>query len=640
MTNHELSDNDITLFAETTFRNKNQRFGIKLDDRRRHIYLIGKTGMGKSTMMENMIYQDIHAGRGVALADPHGDFVEKILDFIPPHRINDVVYFNPADTKFPIAFNILEALDPETKNIATSGLIGIFKKLWADSWGPRLEYLLRNAILALMDCPDSTILGVTRVLIDKNFRKKVLSHVSDPIVKAFWEDEYTKYSDKFQVEAISPIQNKVGQFLSNSLIRNVIGQVKSTIDIRDIMDSQKILLMNLSKGRIGEDASALLGSMMITKIQLAAMERVSMPENERKDFCLYVDEFQNFATESFANILSEARKYRLSLTMTNQYIEQLDEKVQAAVFGNVGTLISFRVGSTDAEVLEKEFSPRFTAEDLTNITKYNIYIKLMIDGIASDPFSARGLPPLTKHEGNADKIIRISRERYSKPREEVEDKIARWASSKNDASNTQSNTTNNGQRNQTNGVKNNNPKNTFKNEKDVFEATCSYCGIDTSTSFKPDGVRPIFCKDCLVKMKNKDLIIEKNHKGEYVVIKEPGKKDEDWGVSLDSLKSGDNRLEELKKKLQFKGKEEVSLPVDKVKPSNKKIDFNKVSSTKEKKESKPKLNNNQKNNPTPVNYDKKKLAKKNKPTSIVRANNTEEELKKDNSLKPGQKIEF
>jgi CxxC-x17-CxxC domain-containing protein len=627
MSNHELLDNDITLFAETTFRNKNQRFGIKLDDRRRHIYLIGKTGMGKSTMMENMIYQDIHSGRGVALADPHGDFVEKILDFIPPHRVNDVVYFNPADTEYPIAFNILESLNPETKNIATSGLISIFKKLWADSWGPRLEYLLRNAILALMDSPNSTILGVTRVLIDKNFRKKVLSTVKDPIVKAFWEDEYTKYSANFQVEAISPIQNKVGQFLSNSLIRNVIGQVKSTIDIRDIMDNQKILLMNLSKGRIGEDASALLGSMMITKIQLAAMERVSMPENERKDFCLYVDEFQNFATESFANILSEARKYRLSLTMTNQYIEQLDEKVQAAVFGNVGTLISFRVGSTDAEVLEKEFSPRFTAEDLTNITKYNIYIKLMIDGIASDPFSAKGLPPLTKHEGNADKIIRVSRERYGTPKVEVEDKIARWASSKDEVTNNQSNNKN-GQKNQESGSKNNNSKTTFKNEKDGFEATCSYCGVETSTSFKPDGVRPIFCKDCLVKMKNKDLIIEKNHKGEYVVIKEPGKKDEDWGVSLDSLKSGDNSLEELKKKLEFKSKENAKLSVNKEKVLDKKPNSNKVPAINNQQKNKSNIVNNQKNKPAVVNSQKGKPVIK------------EDVPKRNNTLKPGQKIEF
>ncbi len=615
MSNHELLDNDITLFAETTFRNKSQRFGIKTDDRRRHVYLIGKTGMGKSTMMENMIYQDIHAGRGVALADPHGDFVEKILDFIPPHRINDVVYFNPSDTEYPIAFNMLESLNPEAKNIAASGLIGIFKKLWADSWGPRLEYLLRNAILSLMDYPNSTILGVTRVLVDKNFRKKVVAQVNDPIVKVFWEDEYTKYSSSFQVEAISPIQNKVGQFLSNSLIRNIIGQVKSTIDIGEIMDNQKILLMNLSKGRMGEDASALLGSMMITRIQLAAMERVSIPEQDRKDFYLYVDEFQNFATESFANILSEARKYRLNLTMTNQYIEQLDEKVQAAIFGNVGTLISFRVGPSDAEILEREFSPRFTAEDLTNITKYNIYIKLMIDGIASDPFSAKGLPPLIRHEGNADKIIRVSRERYGTPKAEVEDKIARWASSKEEVVNKQI-TNDNAQKNQEGGPKRNNSKTTFKNEQNGFEAVCSYCGIDTNTSFRPDGVRPIFCKDCLLKMKNKDLIIEKNHKGEYVVIKEPGKKDEDWGVSLDSLKKNENNLDELKKKLHYQAKAEA-----------KQEEVNEV-----KKPARPLETNISFRAGSDSDRDSGEEVKQ-KPVKAT-------PKKKDNTLKPGQKIEF
>lgn len=507
---------DITLFAETTFRNENKKFGIKTDDRRRHVYLIGKTGMGKTTMMENMIYQDIHDGRGVALVDPHGDFVEKILDYIPSSRINDVVYFNPSDTEYPVSLNILESLTPEAKNIAASGLIGIFKKLWSDSWGPRLEYLLRNAILALMDCPNSTILGVMRILVDKNFRKKVVDQVKDPVVKSFWEDEYTKYSSSFQVEAISPIQNKVGQFLSNSLIRNIIGQVKSSIDIRDVMDGQKILLMNLSKGRIGEDASALLGAMMITKIQLTAMERVNMPESERKDFFLYVDEFQNFATESFANILSEARKYRLSLTVTNQYIEQLDEQVRAAIFGNVGTLISFRVGAADADALEKEFFPRFTPEDLVNLTKFHIYIKLMIDGIASEPFSAVGLPPLAKKEGNAEKVINASRERYGKPKEIVEEKIAKWVEGVKDGQN----------KGGSDGV--------GKKQNKNFDASCSYCGVKTKTSFKPDGVRPVFCENCLTDMRNKELIIEKNQRGEYVVIKEPLKEDD--SRNIDGLK--------------------------------------------------------------------------------------------------------
>jgi len=509
-------------------------------------------------MMENMIYQDIRDGRGVALVDPHGDFVEKILDYIPSSRINDVIYFNPSDTEFPVSLNILESLTPEAKNIAASGLIGIFKKLWADSWGPRLEYLLRNAILALMEYPNSTILGVMRILVDKNFRKKVVEHITDPVVKSFWEDEYTKYSNSFQVEAISPIQNKVGQFLSNSLIRNIIGQVKSSIDIKNVMDGQKILLMNLSKGRIGEDASALLGAMMITKIQLTAMERVNIPEKERKDFFLYVDEFQNFATESFANILSEARKYRLSLTMTNQYIEQLDEQVTAAIFGNVGTLISFRVGAADAEALEKEFFPRFTPEDLVNLTKFHIYIKLMIDGIASEPFSAIGLPQLERKEGNAKKIIEASRERYGKPREVVEEKIAKWVEGAKDG---QEKAGNNGKRG-------------GKTEKD-FDASCSYCGSKTKTSFKPDGVRPVFCENCLTDMRNKDLIIEKNKKGEYVVVKEPGKKevvkinDSTKKKSvLSPVKKPDNTVPNVKKQIVQTNKGEISLDeiIPKTKP--------------------------------------------------------------------------
>ncbi|MCD4705707.1 type IV secretion system DNA-binding domain-containing protein [bacterium] len=545
---------DITLFAQTNFRNKKERFGIKTDDRRRHIYLIGKTGMGKTTMMENMIYHDIQAGKGVALVYPHGDLVEKILDYVPSNRINDVIYFNPSDVEYPIAFNILESMTPESKNIAASGLIGIFKKLWADSWGPRLEYLLRNAILALMDYPNSTILGVMRILIDKNFRKKVVAQIKDPIVKSFWEDEYTKYSNSFQVEAISPIQNKIGQFLSYSLIRNIIGQVKSSFDIRDIMDNKKILLMNFSKGRIGEDASALLGSMMITKIQLAAMERVNIAEKDREDFYLYVDEFQNFATESFANILSEARKYRLNLVITNQYIEQLDEKVQAAIFGNVGTIVSFRVGPSDAEILEKEFAPKFTEENLLNLAKYNIYIKLMIDGIASEPFSATGLPPLAKEEGNTKKIIKASREHYSKSRKEIEDKIIKWTESNKEQTvdNKKQNSQNRESKPQENRKK-------FE-RKPENSALCSYCGIKTGISFKPDGIRPIFCKDCLTKLRNKELVVQRNNKGEYIVLKEKKLEEQktQLKVNLSQLKSRKNIENKEKDVIKDKQVEKVN----------------------------------------------------------------------------------
>ncbi len=420
-------EEEVALFAETNFRGARKRFGIKTDDRRRHMYIIGKTGMGKTTTLENLIISDIRAGRGVGVVDPHGDLAEKILEFIPADRINDVVYFNPADLDWPIAFNILESIDPRYKHLVASGMMGVFKKIWPDVWSARMEYILNNTILALLDYPGSTMLGINRMLADRDYRKKVILKLKDPVVKAFWVDEFAKYNERFATEAIAPIQNKVGQFLSASIVRNIVGQVKSTIDMRDIMDGQKIFIMNLAKGRIGEDASALLGNMLVTRIQLAAMGRVDIPEPDRKDFYLYVDEFQNFATLSFANILSEARKYRLNLILAHQYIEQLAEEVAAAVFGNVGTIVTFRIGAADAEILEKEFSPTFTAEDLVNLTKYDTYMKLMIDGVSSTPFSASGLPPVTGPTDNRDKVIRVSRERYAKPKEIVEEKITRWS---------------------------------------------------------------------------------------------------------------------------------------------------------------------------------------------------------------------
>ena len=416
----------INAFAKTNFRNRETVFGIRTDDRRRHVYVIGKTGMGKTTMIENMIVQDIQAGNGVAFVDPHGDAVEKIINYIPSDRINDVVYFNPADLDFPIAFNPLESVDPKYKHLVASGLVGVFKKMWADSWGPRLEYILNNTILALLDTPGNTMLGIARILVDKKFRKKIVDNVRDPIVKSFWIDEFANHNEKFRSEAIAPIQNKVGQFLSSSVIRNVVGQTKSSIDLRSLIDNKKILLLNLSKGRIGEDNSALLGAMFITRLQLAAMSRVDIPEEQRPDFYLYVDEFQNFATESFASILSEARKYRLNLVIAHQYIEQLSEEVQPAVFGNVGTIIIFRIGAADAEALEMEFEPDVTPTDMVNLAKYNVYLKLMINGVSSSPFSAITLPPLAARTGNEDKVIKVSRERYANPREEIEEKITRW----------------------------------------------------------------------------------------------------------------------------------------------------------------------------------------------------------------------
>ncbi|MFH1098714.1 MAG: type IV secretion system DNA-binding domain-containing protein [Candidatus Uhrbacteria bacterium] len=426
-------ENEVCPFAMTNFRGKSVRFGIKTDDRRRHMYLVGKTGMGKTSMLEQLIVHDIKAGHGIAYLDPHGDTAQKILDFVPSYRVNDIVYFSPADLDWPVAFNVLEHVDRNHQHLVASGLIGIFKKIWADSWGPRLEYVLRNAILALMDYPGTTLLGIMRILVDKEYRRKVVANIQDPVVKSFWVDEYARYPDKFQTEAIAPIQNKVGQFLSSPLVRNIVGQVKSTIDIRSIMDEGKILIMNLAKGGIGEDNSGLLGAMMVTKIYLAAMERVNVPELERKDFYLYVDEFQNFATDSFSDILSEARKYRLDLTIAHQYIGQLmtdtSTRVRDAVFGNVGTIVCFRVGAQDAEFLEPEFMPTFVQEDLVNLAKWEVYAKLMINGVTSDPFSAHTLPPIeVLHErtGNTEKVIRASRERFARPRSEIEEKIARW----------------------------------------------------------------------------------------------------------------------------------------------------------------------------------------------------------------------
>ena len=518
-----MSNDNIAAFAQTTFRNEFKKFGIKTDDRRRHMYLIGKTGMGKSTVLENMIIDDIRAGRGVAVVDPHGDLAEKIMQYIPADRVKDVVYFNPADMEYPIAFNVVEQVEHHLQHLVASGLIGVFQKLWADSWGPRLEYILRNAILAILDFPGSTLLGVVRMLSDKSYRKRVVANIKDPVVKAFWEKEFASYADKFASEAVSPIQNKVGQFLSSSLMRNIVGQVKSSIDLRDIMDSGKILIMNLSKGRIGEDNSALLGAMMITKIQLAAMSRVDIPEKERRDFYLYIDEFQNFSTDSFANILSEARKYRLDLILAHQYIEQLTEKVKPAVFGNVGTMISFRVGAADAEELAKEFLPTFTEEDLVNLPKYEMYLKLMIDGITSAPFSARGLPPLTDEErtGQEENTIRFSREKYATPRSVVEERIMSWHESSDEGDRRV-------ERPATVNIPSPSGNNTNSQiipttrtyEAQVIPAArtyepqggegyrtnCALCGNVTFTPFEPDGVRPVFCKQCLSKKKEERKI--------------------------------------------------------------------------------------------------------------------------------------
>jgi len=556
---------EITFFAKTNFRNQDVKFGIKTSDRQRHMYVIGKTGMGKTTLLENIVMQDIANGHGVAYIDPHGDTAEKLIKAIPTSRINDVVYFNPADTENPIAFNILEAVDESKKYLVASGMMGVFKKIWPDVWSARMEYILSNAILALLDYPGSTMMGVNRMMSDKKYRQRVYEKIKDPVVKGFWLDEFEMWEDRFRKEAVAAIQNKVGQFLSSFLIRNIVGQTKSTINMRDIMDNKKILIVNLSKGRIGEDAMRLLGGMIVTKIQLAAMERVDMPEEDRKNFYLTVDEFQNFVTESFANILSEARKYRLNLLVAHQYVSQLvvdsNSVVRDAIFGNVGTIVSFRVGAEDAEFLEKEFEPVFMANDIINLPKYSIYLKLMIDGIAGNAFSATALPPIDigGTVENADKVIRISRERYTKDRKEIEDKIARWTgmikkedlpvgtvsesepvrqavfkkiereapekfsvrknnfSNKNISANPRRENPRVIERSADNfkAEKNINPTSLreeekkpennrsvangekISGEKKMYTTECDTCGVEIQVPFAPDGQRPTFCKDCL-----------------------------------------------------------------------------------------------------------------------------------------------
>ena len=427
-------DKDITVLGKCTFRNQNVKFGIKRDDRRRHIYVVGKTGTGKTTLIQNMIIDDILAGNGVGLVDPHGDLAKDIINYIPEERIDDVIYFDPSDTEHPIAFNPLEKVRNEHRHLIASSIMAVFEKIWPDVWSARMQYILNNALLALLEFPNATLLGIMRLLSDKKYRKEVISNLTDPVVKSFWVNEFGQYSDRLATEAVAAIQNKVGQFVANPLIRNIMGQAHSTINLRDAIDEGKIIIADLSKGSIGEDNSALLGAMLITRIQMAAMSRVDVPESERRDFYLYIDEFQNFSTESFASILSEARKYRLSLTLAHQYIAQLvdgpNTTVRDAIFGNVGTMVLFRIGPKDAEFLEPEFAPRFLEGDLVNLPKYNAYVRLMIDGAPADPFSAETLPPHKKPEKSyVEEIVADTRRKYGTAKEKVEEKIrSEWDS--------------------------------------------------------------------------------------------------------------------------------------------------------------------------------------------------------------------
>jgi hypothetical protein len=426
-----MDPNKITYFAETDARHKKLRFGIKAKDRLKHMYIIGKTGMGKSTLLENMAIQDIQEGHGIAFIDPHGGTAEKLLDYVPEHRIKDVLYFAPFDLDYPVSFNVMEDIGVEKRHLVVSGLMSAFKKLFGEeSFSDRMQYILQNTILALLEYPGATMLGINKMLADKEYRNKVIANITDPSVKAYWTKEYAGYTERFAAEAIPAIQNKIGQFTSNPLVRNIIGQEKSSFDFRDFMDKGKVMIINLSKGKVGEGNANLLGSMLITKIYLAAMSRADAGEAELAklpNFYLYVDEFQSFANKSFADILSEARKYKLNLTIAHQYIEQMEEEVRDAVFGNVGTMITFRVGAFDAEVLEKEFSPTFLAADLVNLGLYQMYLKLMIDGVSSQPFSATTMPPIVRPEISfKDAVIMSSREQFAKTRVEVEKNIVDW----------------------------------------------------------------------------------------------------------------------------------------------------------------------------------------------------------------------
>ncbi len=387
------NDSEITAFANTNFRNRSVIFGIKRADRRAHLYLLGKTGTGKSTLLESLMLDDLRKGYGFALLDPHGDLVKKIKAIVPWSRRDDVIDFDAADSDQPYGFNPLANVPIEKRPLAASGLIQVFKHLWNDSWGPRLEYILRNCLLSLLDYPGANLSDILKLLSDKDFRSRVVSFVSNEQIKEFWTKEFDRYPERLRAEAISPIQNKVGAFLVHPLLQRILTNPEKPLNLRRIMDEGKILLVNLAKGSIGEDTSNLLGSLLISRFDLAALSRANVPEPDRRDYTLYLDEFHNFTTQNLVLMLSELRKYRLSLVLAHQYLTQLDPSVKDAVLGNVGTIIVFRIGATDAEIFAQEFAPEFKITDFTNLPNYHIYLKLMIDGRISRPFSATTLPP-------------------------------------------------------------------------------------------------------------------------------------------------------------------------------------------------------------------------------------------------------
>jgi hypothetical protein len=406
-----------------------QHFGLSPTDRRHHVYVIGKTGSGKTTLLRNMIVQHLAAGHGVGLIDPHGDLAEELLSHIPPWRADHLCYFNPGDLEFPVGLNLLANFPPDDRHLVASGIVGAFKSIWRDSWGPRLEYILYNAIAALLDCQNTTLLGVNRLLTDDTYRAWVVRQIKDPFIREFWADEFASYDERFRREAIAPIQNKLGQFLLNPVVRHILGQVRSKVSFPFIMDNQRIFIANLSKGKLGHDKANLLGSLLTTQFQLAAMARTNQPEHDRRDFFLFIDEFQNFSTDAFASILAEARKYRLCLVLSHQYIDQLPLPIRQAVFGNVGTLISFRVGYTDAEALHHEFGNTHIAQQFVDLDKFEILTRLLENGANKEPFRAKTLAPVDNSVGRHAKLVAKSRERFATRRVIVETKLQEWIGS-------------------------------------------------------------------------------------------------------------------------------------------------------------------------------------------------------------------
>jgi type IV secretory pathway TraG/TraD family ATPase VirD4 len=385
------NEKPVTYLAQVDFRNDRRVFGIRRKDRRSHIYIVGKTGTGKSTLLANMIRQDIENGEGLAVLDPHGDLIERALCFVPTSRQADLIHFNVPDPHLPISFNPLQHVPPSERALAASDLVDVFKKIWAEFWGPRLEHILRNALLALLDQPEPTLSDIQRLLTDRAYRRDVTLHLPNKEVREFWLREYEGYPDRFRAEAIAPLQNKIGAFLSNPLLSRILTAQGNALDLRTVMDEGKILLVNLAKGKIGEDTASLLGALLVARLGRTALRRADMPEADRRDFHLYLDEFQTFSTGSLANMLSELRKYRLNLVLAHQFLGQLDPLIRDAILGNAGTVIAFRLGAVDAEVMEKEFYPEFSATDLVNLPNHHIYLKLMVDGVVTKPFSAMTL---------------------------------------------------------------------------------------------------------------------------------------------------------------------------------------------------------------------------------------------------------